>query len=97
MLATVDITLHYSFAEVKAKTPGDTLRDVYAKVLAETLARRLEELNAGKVGETVTDLKAASPVLTLAATVAEMKAQTAGKKHLAMLFPRQWSTRKLSQ
>ena len=47
--------------------------------MAETLAKRLEELKAGKVGETLTDLKAASPVLTLARTVAEMKAQTAGK------------------
>ena len=49
--------------------------------MVETLARRLEELKAGKVGETLTDLKAASPVLTLAPTVAETKAQTAGKKN----------------
>ena len=67
--------MHYSFAEVEAKT----LRDVEGKVLAETLANRLQELKARKVGETLTDLKAASPVLTLAPTVAEMKAQTAGK------------------
>ena len=65
--------------------------------MAETLANRLEELKAGKVGKTLTDLKAASPVLTLAPTVAEMKAQTAGKKHCAMLCPRQWTKRKLSQ
>ena len=42
--------------------------------MAETLANRLEELKARKVGKTLTDLKAASPVLTLAPTVAEMKA-----------------------
>ena len=65
--------------------------------MAETLAKRLQELKARKVGETLTDLKAASPVQTLAPTVAEIKAQTAGKKHLAMLCPRQLSTRKLSQ
>ena len=47
--------------------------------MAETLAKRLEELKAGKVGKTLTDLNAASPVLTLAPTVAEMKPQTDGK------------------
>ena len=47
--------------------------------MAETLADGLEKLKAGKVGETLTDLKAASPFVTLAPTLAEMKAQTAGK------------------
>ena len=66
--------------------------------MADTLANRLEKLKAGKVGETLTGLKAASSGLILAPTVAEMKAQTAGKKKKwAMLCPRQWSTRKLSQ
>ena len=48
--------------------------------MVETLANRLEELKAGKIGETLTDLKATSPVLTLALTLAEMKAQTAAKE-----------------
>ena len=64
---------------VEAKKPGDTLRDVEAEGLAETLADWLEELKAAKVGETLTDLKAASPLVTLAPTLAEMKAQTSGK------------------
>ena len=55
--------------------------------MAETLANRLEELKAGKVGKTLTDLKAASPVLTLAPTVAEMKAQTAGKNTVRCCAP----------
>ena len=50
-----------------------------AKALAETLADRLEELKAGKVCQILTDLKAASPVVTLTATLAEMKTQTAKK------------------
>ena len=64
---------------VETKKPGDTLRDVKAKALAETLADRLEELKAGKLGNTLTNLKAASPVVTLASTPTEMIAQTAGK------------------
>ena len=50
------------------------------KVLVETLANRLEEFKAGKIGVTLTDLKATSPVLTLALTLAEMKAQKAEKE-----------------
>ena len=38
--------------------------------MAKTLTDRLEEVKAGKVGETLTDLKAASPVVTLAPTLA---------------------------
>ena len=48
--------------------------------MVETLANRLEDLKAGKIGETLTDLKATSPVLTLALTLAEMKAQAAEKE-----------------
>ena len=48
--------------------------------MVETLANRLEEFKAGKIGETLTDLKATSPVLTLALTLAGMKAQTAAKE-----------------
>ena len=36
-------------------------------------------VKAGKVGETMTDLRAASPVVTLTPKLAEMKAETAGK------------------
>ena len=55
--------------------------------MAETLADWLEELKAAKVGETLTDLKAASPLVTLAPTLAEMKAQTSGKKTLSDVVP----------
>ena len=47
--------------------------------MAETLPNRLEELKAGKVGHTLKDLKAASPIVTLAHTLAEMEAQKAAK------------------
>ena len=47
--------------------------------MAETLADRLEELKAAKVCQTMTDLKAASPVVTLTPTLAEMKTQPAKK------------------
>lgn len=47
--------------------------------MADTLADRLAEVKAGKVGETLTDLKAAPPVVTLAHTMAEMEAETIGK------------------
>ena len=36
-----------------------------AEALAETLSDRLEEIKPGKVDETLTDLKPASPVVTL--------------------------------
>ena len=45
--------------------------------MTETLADRLAEVKAGKVGETLTDLKAALPVVTLARTLAGMEAETA--------------------
>ena len=47
--------------------------------MAETLADRLEELKACKVGNILTNLKDASPVVTLAPTLTEMIAQPAKK------------------
>ena len=49
------------------------MRDVRAKAFSETLSDRLAEVKVGKVGETLTDLKAASPVLSLFVTLAVMK------------------------
>ena len=49
------------------------MRDVHAKAFFDTLSDRLAEVKVGKVGETLTDLKAASPVLTLFPTLAVMK------------------------
>ena len=40
----------------------------------EALVDRLAELKAGKVCQTLSDLKAASPVVTLPPTLAEMEA-----------------------
>ena len=73
---------------LEAKKPSDTLRDVEAQALAETLAHRLEELKTGKVGETLTDLKTASAVVTLAPLLPEMKSQTAGKNTERYCAPR---------
>ena len=50
-----------------------------ADAWADKLADNLEEVNAGKMSETLKDLKATSPVVSLAPTVAEIKAKTAGK------------------
>lgn len=69
-------TLHHSLTEVE---DGDTLLDVEAEALADTLTDRVVEVKAGKVCETLTDLKAAPPVVTLAHTIAEMEAETIGK------------------
>lgn len=69
-------TLHHSLAEVE---DGDTLLDVEAEALPYTLADRVAEVKAGKVGETLTDLKAAPLVVTLAHTMAEMEAESIGK------------------
>ena len=49
-------TLHHSLAEVE---DGDTLLNVEAEALADTLAERVAEVKAGKVGETLRELKAA--------------------------------------
>ena len=69
-------TLHHSLTEV---VDGDTLLDVEAEALADTLTDRVVEVKAGKVCETLTDLKAAPPVVTLAHTIAEMEAETIAK------------------
>ena len=58
---------------VEAKQHGNRVRDLHAKAFSDTLSDRLAEVKVGKVGETLTDLKAASPVLTLFATLAVMK------------------------
>ena len=49
------------------------MRNVQAKVFSETLSDSLAEVKFGKVAKTLTDLKAASPVLTLFPTLAVMK------------------------
>ena len=66
-------TLHHNLAEVEAKQQGNRVRDVQAKPFSDTLSDKLAEVKVGKVGETLTDLKAASPVLTLFPTLAVMK------------------------
>ena len=55
-------TTHYSLAEMKAQTPVCTLPDVDAKASANTMADRLGEVKAVKVGELLTDVKVAAPV-----------------------------------
>lgn len=47
--------------------------------MVDTLADNLKEVNIEKISETLTYLKATSPVVTLAPTLAEIKAMTAGK------------------
>ena len=49
------------------------MRNVQAKPFSDTLSDKLAEVKVGKVGETLTDLKAASPVLTLFPTLAVTK------------------------
>ena len=46
----------------KGRTPVCTLPDVDAKASANTMADRLAELKAVKVGELLTDVKVAAPV-----------------------------------
>ena len=65
------ITLHHSILEVQVKKAGNTMRDMEAKALVD----RLAEVKAGKVVHRLTDLKAASPVITLAPTLAEIEAK----------------------
>ena len=48
-VVTLVNTLHHSLAEVKAEKQGDTLRDLEAKALADTLADRLAEVKYGKL------------------------------------------------
>lgn len=52
------------------KKPGDTMRNMEIEALVDELA----EVKSGKVGQTLSDLKAASPVVTLPPTLAEMEA-----------------------
>ena len=47
---------------MKAETRVCTLPDVDAKTSANTMADRLAEVKAVKVGETLKDLKVAAPV-----------------------------------
>ena len=55
-------TMHYSLAEIKAKTPVCTLPEVDGKASANTMADTLAEVKAVKVGELLTDVKVAAPV-----------------------------------
>ena len=49
-------TMQYSLPEVQAQTTVDTLRDIDGKASVNTLAERVEEANADKVGKTLTDV-----------------------------------------
>ena len=82
-----DLELHQSLAEVEAKKEDETLHDVEAEALGDTLACRLEQVKPGKISESLTDLKATSRGVTLAPTLAEIKAETAGKT-LSNVVPR---------
>ena len=64
-------TLHHSLAVVQAKKPGGTMRNMETGALVDKLA----EVKTGKVCKTLSDLKAASPVVTQASTLAEMEAE----------------------
>ena len=66
--------MYNTLAEVEAKKQGNRERDVQAQAFSDTLSERLAEVKVGKVGETLTNLKAASPVLTLFPTLAVMNA-----------------------
>ena len=44
--------MHQSLAEVKAKTPGDTLLDAEDEASSDTLADSIEEVQAKKNGLT---------------------------------------------
>ena len=46
-------TMQQSLAEVKAKTPGDTLLNAEDEVPSDTLADRLKEVQAKKVRKTL--------------------------------------------
>lgn len=54
-------TMHYSLPKVKAQTPVD------AKASANTLANKVAEVKADKVGQTLMDVIGVSPVQTLVA------------------------------
>ena len=64
-------TLLHSLAVVQAKKLGYKMRNMETEALVD----RLVEVKTGRVGQTLSDLKAASPVVTLAPTLAEMEAE----------------------
>ena len=49
-------TMHYSLPKVKAQRPVDALRDMDSKASANTLANKVAEVKADKVGETLMDV-----------------------------------------
>ena len=49
-------TMQYSLPEVQAQTTVDTLCDMDGKASVNTLADRVEDENADKVGKTLTDV-----------------------------------------
>ena len=49
-------TMQYSLPEVEAQTTFDTLRDMDGKASVITLADRVGDVNADKVGKTLTDV-----------------------------------------
>ena len=52
-------TMQYILQEVEAQTTVDTLRNIDGKASVNTLADRVEEANADKVGKTLTDVTGA--------------------------------------
>ena len=78
---------------MKAKKVDNTLGDVEAEALANTLFDRLAGAKAKKVKETLTDVMADLLVETLAARLAAVTAAT----HWAMWRPLHWSTRLLTR
>ena len=61
-VVTLVNTLHHSLAEVEAEKRDNTLRDLEAKALADTLAYRLADIKYREVCKTLNDEKGASPV-----------------------------------
>ena len=53
----LDITMHYSLAQVQLQIPGETLGDVETHASADTLPDTSAELKSKKVGKTLTDVK----------------------------------------
>ena len=49
-------TMQYSLPEEEVLTTVDTLRDMDGKASVNTLAERVGEVNADKVGKTLTDV-----------------------------------------
>ena len=67
----LDITMHYSLAQVQLQIPGETLRDVETDASADTLPDTLAELKSKNVGKTLTDVK-----------ITDVQTKTVGKKKL---------------